>query len=523
MTKRAPRKSKQSLTAEEKRNLNFGGANGLSKQGNVQKPADEVRAENVQLRLKISSYEQGAQCRCCGKIMPKNKFYRCSDTLVVTGVTPICKKCAENIACRVDATTGEFQGSTRESLIVALKYLDKPFLQTVYESAIKESDKRASMGQDQDPAKAYFKTISMTQYAGLTYADSDFFKTKVVYSEDIVANAAKVNTSDGKLVYDAKDQWSRDREDVIKLLHYDPFEREANEDKPFLYSQLVGMLDESEDANSDMMRVSSCISIVRDFLQMDKIDNAIAGLMGNYSDMTSSAGMIKSLQDSKQKLSKTIVDLAAESCISLKHTKNSKKGENTWTGKLKRLKDVDLRDGEINGFDLGTCKGMEQVAQISSDAIFRTLHLDESEYTEMLSDQREKILSLNTENKSYKESLRLVLRENLDLRDVLKQNDMLDESKLMSLDDVLVTYKDENEDEPEGSEDNNYNVVSENEDEDGKYVVDLSKDTPDDMQEFDKESETVRQLHKDSKFSLPKEPKKHAMKKSTRKRGDSDD
>ena len=49
------------------------------------------------------------------------------------------------------------------------------------------------------------------------------------------------------------------------MIGYDPFEQEALSDQPFLYSQLIGLLDSSEDANDDMMRTASAISIVRAF------------------------------------------------------------------------------------------------------------------------------------------------------------------------------------------------------------------------------------------------------------------
>ena len=51
------------------------------------------------------------------------------------------------------------------------------------------------------------------------------------------------------------------------------------------------------------------------------------------------AGEIKSLLDSKQKISSTISQLAEQSCLSLKHNKNQSKGENTWTGKIKKIKE----------------------------------------------------------------------------------------------------------------------------------------------------------------------------------------
>jgi hypothetical protein len=74
--------------------------------------------------------------------------------------------------------------------------------------------------------------------------------------------------------------------------------------------------------------------------------------MSNPKNIERNSATIKSLQDSKQKLTSQITSLAAESCISLKNNKNAKKGENTWVGKLKKISSLRLRDGEINGFDI---------------------------------------------------------------------------------------------------------------------------------------------------------------------------
>ena len=141
------------------------------------------------------------------------------------------------------------------------------------------------------------------------------------------------------------------------------------EDQPFLYSQLLGILDSSEDANEDMMRTASAISIVRGFLQQSKIDDTVAKLMCDISNIEKNSATIKSLQESKGKITSVITSLAQDSCISLKHNKNAKKGENTWTGKIKKIKELNLREGEVNGFDLETCKAMSQVMDLSNQSI----------------------------------------------------------------------------------------------------------------------------------------------------------
>lgn len=60
--------------------------------------------------------------------------------------------------------------------------------------------------------------------------------------------------------------------------------------------------------------------------------------MCDISNIERNSATIKSLQESKGKITSVITSLAQDSCISLKHNKNAKKGENTWTGKIKKLR-----------------------------------------------------------------------------------------------------------------------------------------------------------------------------------------
>ncbi len=393
----------------------------------------EYRKENEQLKTKLEKIENGAYCYMCDTFKPKSKFYMSTDPMIKSGVTPICKDCAKKIAQRID-TNGEYHPSTRDSLIKALRYLDKPFLETVYNASVQESSKFDGAKAYADMSTCYFKNIAMSQYDSKTFEHSDMFINKIIYedekNEDYLKNKDEADYA----------QYIKDKEDTIRLIGYDPFENEMVTDQPLLYSKLLGMLDNSEDANDDMLRVESIITIVRSFLQISKLDNVITQYMSDYKNLESHAGAIKTLQDSKKSLQVVITNLAAESCISLKNNKTAKKGENTWTGKMKKLKDLNLRDKDVNGFDIETCKGMQQVADISAAAIVKALNLDESEYTEMIKEQREKIESLLKKANALQEASRLLLKENLDLRDYLNEHNMLNEENLLDLDEIVNTY-----------------------------------------------------------------------------------
>lgn len=395
----------------------------------------QMRKRITYLEDQISDFRNNtAWCYMCGDFKRKDRFYISTNPMINTGIAPICKECAKKIALRVDENGDEHE-PTKESIIQALRYLDKPFLENIYTSSVQEVANLVRR-KTTNVWASYMKNISMPNYYGMTFADSDFFKTKIKYEDEL-------KTDDIVAGHESEDQYQsyvKNKEDVIRLLGYDPFDQESMIDQPFLYSQLLGLLDSSEDANDDMMRTASAISIVRAFLQQSKIDNAIATYMTDVNKLQNNAATIKSLQSSKKELTSVIKDLAAENCISLKHSKDAKKGENTWTGKLKKIKDIDLREGKINGFDIETCKGMQQVADISMSAILKSLHYDESEWSDMVAEQRKKIVELTEKSDSLYEAFRILLQENLDLRDTLEDHDLLDKNQLKDLDDVINTY-----------------------------------------------------------------------------------
>ena len=412
--------------------------------------AVQAREKVSELQEKLDKFEGTSFCLKCKTHKDREKgFYINTDPMYgETTCTPICRECARKIALRVDKN-GEEHEPTKESVITALKYLQKPFLNTVWNASVQESENLIAGKVKSNVWTAYIKNIQMVNYVGMNFFDSDFYKEKVVY-DDEKNETEVVDTNMGQDTYDS---YIKNKEDVVRLLSYDPFEKEDIADQPFLYSQLLGLLDSSEDANEDMMRTSSAISIVRGFLQQAKIDDTVSKLMCDISKIESNSATIKSLQESKAKITSVITSLAQDSCISLKHNKNAKKGENTWTGKIKKIKGLNLREGEVNGFDIDTCRGMQQVQEISDASIMKQLALDESEWSDMVAEMRVTNTTLRREKDAYQEINRILLRENLDLRDTLKEKDLLEEGQLKDLRDLYSVFGDSEESSSEGDED----------------------------------------------------------------------
>jgi len=335
---------------------------------------------------KKTTVEQKYLCHHCLKEKKRSDFYVSTDPRVMTGVTSICKDCVKRIALGWDDNRQEFLGCTKKTVMSALEYIDRPFLEnlwnTSYNSWAANNDARKQTIWD-----SYITNVSMKQYNGKRWRDGDIFQTYIEDAKQVVAleNGNKDDAQTLLMSQEVNSEFEKNRSSVLRLLGYDPFECEKLEDQPLLYSQLIGYLDSGGDGNEDMMRTSSAITIVRGFLQQAKLDDKLAKVMANTSANPSE---MKTLLDAKKSLNTTITDLAEQSCLSLKHNRNASKGENTWTGKIKKLKDMDLRDAEVNGFDIGTCRGMQQALEISDISIMKALALDESEWSEVVADQR---------------------------------------------------------------------------------------------------------------------------------------
>lgn len=390
-------------------------------------------------KKKTAADEKKYLCPYCNKEKKKGEFYVSTDPRVLTGITSMCKDCVKKIALNWDDNRQEFGICNKKSVMDALEYIDRPFLENLWNSSYAEWANQEGKLRRTTIWDAYIKNVSMVQYRGMRWRDGDVFNRFVEDAKQVVAleNNSQENAQTLVNSQEVNNECEKNRNSVIRLLGYDPFGCEKVEDQPLLYSQLIGYLDAGGDSNEDMMRTSSAITIVRGFSQQAKIDDKIAKAMANS---TINPTEIKTLLDSKQKISSTISQLAEQSCLSLKHNKNASKGENTWTGKIKKLKDIDLRDAEVNGFDIGTCRGMQQVLEISDASILKQLRLDESEWSDMVADQRVMIVELQKERDVYKEINRVLLRENLDLRDTLEENELLDVSNLKDLKELFSPF-----------------------------------------------------------------------------------
>lgn len=374
----------------------------------------QMKKRITELEEKLEKFQSYGYCYLCDTHKSKDKFYVSTDPLNKSGITPICKECARKLSLRVDKNGDEHE-PTKESVQLALFYLNKPYINTVWDASVQESENLIAGKTKSNVWTSYAKNVAMGQYVGKTYRDSDFFKEKVIYDDEKTVENSESNP-------DIIDAFEQNKKDAIRLLGYDPFVKESISDQPFLYSNLIGYLDASEDANEDRMRISSIVEIVKGFNHIEKINDIIAKLMSDMQQIDRNIIVIKNLEDTKNKITTSVLNLAKDNGISLKHSVNASKGENTWTGRVRKMKEMNLREQETNLYDVEYSAGLSQVADISNASIIKQIRLDENDYNDMLNQQRDLINKYKKIADEYEEKARILLRENLDLKDLIKSN-----------------------------------------------------------------------------------------------------
>ena len=372
-------------------------------------------------------------CQHCNKVKKKGDFYSSTAPNCASQITDGCRQCAADIA--MPTVHGEKQQPTKKTVDDACYFLNKPMLDSVWDASLLEAANQATGKSKSNVWTSYIKNIAMQNYYTMTYRESDNYTGGMLSIGDMIEDALP---KDQEIL----EQFEKNKNDTLRLLGYLPFEREKLADQPFLYSQLIGFLDSDENGNDDMMRTSSIISIVRGFLQINQIDDMIADLVQDPRNAEKNIATVKALQEMKKNITMNVTKLAEQSCISLKNSKNSIRGENTWTGKLKKIKDLNLRNSEVNGFDIATCRGMQQVQEISDASIMKQLALDESEWSDMVAEMRVANQSLRKERDQYKEINRILLRENLDLKDYLEENDIDTDIEYTNLQEIYSVFGD---------------------------------------------------------------------------------
>ena len=144
--------------------------------------AAQMRKRIESLENKVQTLKEGAWCYMCNTHKARDKFYVSTDPLNKSGITPICKDCARKIALKIGKDKVEHTPD-KESVIEAMRYLNKPFYSKLWDASVQESENLASGKVRSNGYLSYVKNVAMGQYNGATFKDSDIFTSAVTIQD----------------------------------------------------------------------------------------------------------------------------------------------------------------------------------------------------------------------------------------------------------------------------------------------------------------------------------------------------
>ena len=359
-------------------------------------------------------------CYCCGEKKKKTLFYTSSDPFNGVGINPFCKSCIERIARNYNPKTGNYGEVTKTSLCDALERMDLPYMDKLWESSYNEVHDPGLKQPKTNVWSAYIKNVKLPQYNGMRWRDGDLFK------KDIDVEYGVDNKITSTMTPEVLDECNTNKKDLVRLIGYDPFANyPVEQDLPVLYAQIISFID--EETKNDGMKMNAVIQIVQAFNQIQKLNDAINELLADTKKLNNNNGTIKQHSDTISKLLSGANALAKDNGISVNFNNSKSKGQNTLTGKMKELDLIGFRDAKINMYDIDYCEGMRQVATISAKAQVDQIGFDENTMNTINNIRRELVDELQKKLDKANERARLLLVENKDLKEFLKEKGLIDE------------------------------------------------------------------------------------------------
>lgn len=328
--------------------------------------------------------------------------------LANNGYAPICKSCID----KFKSIIADRYKSEEYAMKVICHYMDWYFSSDAFSALAKNA-------QQYTPGMYSRMVNNTTQYKTKTFIDSIFdgelTKTNIIAEKNgtMPDETSEPAIKLPEVTWDDKDE--KNRRYVIETYGYDPLEDMMDAtvtDRKYCYNALSGYCD-TEGISEDGHKMMCCVSMVKTFLQIKKLDDEI-NKISNDSEIDDAR--MKNLMASKKQALDTITSLAKDNNISSQWNKNIRAGQGTMSDKIKEMYENGFDPARVNLFDIKTCESIRQTADLSFQSIMEQLQLDENDYTRVIKNQREMVRDMTDELEKLREENRQLSNEVLFLK-----------------------------------------------------------------------------------------------------------
>ena len=337
-------------------------------------------------------------CPMCGDLKASGNYYKNTSLLYngSKGIMVFCKDCIVETYEKYFQITKDIKTSV---YITCMKF-DIPYGESEIEGALKQLIK----SPNSNPFRIY-----MTKLNSLgSFNDTNLCGFEPVGMLEKTNSSMKILSNDGinEIGTDIEltPQDLEVKEDVIRLIGYNPFDGYSKFDQKFLYNELLTYLD--EDTLDDNFKLSQIIQLVNNNNQIRKIDLVISSMTADTKSLTANQGEVKSLSQTKQAIVNNTDKIAKENSISVKNRGDKSAGKSTLTYMMKQYRELGFEKAEQDYYDQNKAYGMKVTADISNKSLLEQLQLDENDYTEMINNQRELVQELQSKIEDVEEENR---------------------------------------------------------------------------------------------------------------------
>lgn len=349
-------------------------------------------------------------CSCCGKALPQDKYFLAYNEgnlgrIEANGKmhTHICMDCCKNLYEYLFYEKANKDGEK------AMKWLCS-YLNIYYDDVSYFKAKKTMEEKDR-------KTHIVEEYMSVISRSATLKGKVFLESPDVDVNQNKgdskadkiINSNTGNMPEDLEEEWSKAdleaKRQVIKMVGYDPFYFEIEKDRKILYKDLLGMMEQGMEL--DGLKVQAAIQIVLSFKNIRELNEKYR----KKSDEDAPVSELKALSELKKKELETITSFSRDNGFGERYAISKAKGENTFSGIMAKMNEMKYENAILNMYDVETSKSINQAADASFAAIFNQLSMSEAEVYKTCQDQLKKLLSLQRENATLTENLRLAKRE----------------------------------------------------------------------------------------------------------------
>lgn len=349
-------------------------------------------------------------CSCCGKALPQDKYFLAYNEgnlgrIEANGKmhTHICMDCCKNLYEYLFYEKADKDGEK------AMKWLCS-YLNIYYDDVSYFKAKKTMEEKDR-------KTHIVEEYMSVISRSATLKGKVFLESPDVDVNQNKgdskadkiINSNTGNVPEDLEEEWSKAdleaKRQVIKMVGYDPFYFEIEKDRKILYKDLLGMMEQGMEL--DGLKVQAAIQIVLSFKNIRELNEKYR----KKSDEDAPVSELKALSELKKKELETITSFSRDNGFGERYAISKAKGENTFSGIMAKMNEMKYENAIVNMYDVETSKSINQAADASFAAIFNQLSMSEAEVYKTCQDQLKKLLSLQRENATLTENLRLAKRE----------------------------------------------------------------------------------------------------------------